>query len=794
MASSANIRAGAAYVELVLENNQFLRGLKMARARLLGFSKAITAVGKRLLTMGAVMSLPFIGGTKVFADFEEQMANVSTMLDEPAKHMDRFRQGIRDMSIDFGEGTDTLAKGLYDILSASIPAEHALDVLRVSAKAAKAGITDTGVAADAITTILNAYGLSASRAGDVSDLLFGIVKRGKTTFAELAPSIGLVATTAASAGVSLDELGAIIATMTRNGVRTENAITALNAIIGTFLNPTDDAAKYARKLGFELSSVTLKSIGLKGVFEKISKLPPDAISKLFPNKRAIRGILPALKNMKGFGTDMKVMNERAGLTEVAYQKMANTLSMAMARVKQGLIGVLSVIGEALAPTVKKASKLALAYIKQIIAWIKQNKKLVVTAAKIVGVIIAAGAGLIVLGAALKIAAVAIGVVIIVTKALIITFTIATHAAGFLLAAIGLLKVGLLALGGLLGALFAPAMLVKLAIVAIVVYILYATGVIGKVVSYLKEKFAQIAAFAVQAFKGIRDALAAGDLMLAVKIFWQTLKVGWLAGINELKKLWVGFKSWYQTTTAEIFYGAISIITDSWASLKTTWTNTVSFLLDVWNIFIKNLKTAWNASQSFLQKRWLDLMGLFDSSLDVDAAKKLVDAEAKMLEKEAQDELDNALKNSAAQTNKDKAAIEKERKDKQSMIEQQMGEDMKGIETENAEAMRESQKALKKAKEEWKKSIEEAKSKREASGTGDQSKISNIKDILKGVAPQLDSVKGKVEVAGSFYATSLLSLSAGGAAERTAKATEDIKKNTKKTNQILEKQSGDLTYE
>ena len=175
-------------------------------------------------------------------------------------------------------------------------------------------------------------------------------------------------------------------------------------------------------------------------------------------------------------------------------------------------------------------------------------------------------------------------------------------------------------------------------------------------------------------------------------------------------------------------------------------------------------------------------------------KKLVDAEAKMLEKEAQNELDNALKSSAAQTNKDKANIEKERKDKQSMIEQQMGEDMKGIETDNAEAMRKSREELEKAKQEWRKSIEEAKSKREASGTGDQSKISNIKDILKGVAPQLDSVKGKVGVAGSFYATSLLSLSAGGAAERTAKATEDIKKNTKKTNQILEKQSGELTYE
>ncbi len=44
-------------------------------------------------------------------------------------------------------------------------------------------------------------------------------------------------------------------------------------------------------------------------------------------------------------------------------------------------------------------------------------------------------------------------------------------------------------------------------------------------------------------------------------------------------------------------------------------------------------------------------------------------------------------------------------------------------------------------------------------------------------------KEKFEAAGSFYANSL-SLQAGGAAERTAKATETVAKNTKETNQLL----------
>ena len=125
-----------------------------------------------MLLASALFATPFVAGTKVFAAFEQQMANVATMLDHPAEHLERFRRGVRKMAIDFGETTEALAGGLYDILSASIAPEHALKVLGAAAKAAKAGITDTAMAADAITTVLNSYGLAAQYATSVSDLLF----------------------------------------------------------------------------------------------------------------------------------------------------------------------------------------------------------------------------------------------------------------------------------------------------------------------------------------------------------------------------------------------------------------------------------------------------------------------------------------------------------------------------------------------------------------------------------------------------------------------------------------------
>ena len=394
------VRAGKAYVELGI-SDKMAAGLRRASARLRAFAAGVQQIGRQLLRLGAVMAAPLAAGTKVFADFQERMAEVSTMLDEPERHMATFTHAVRQMSVQFGESTETLARGLYDILSASIAPAKALDVLAVSAKAARAGLTDTGVAADALTTVLNAYGLGAERAADVSDLLFSIVKRGKTRFGELAPSIGLVASTAASANVSLEELGAGIATLTRAGIRTENAVTAVNRVIASFLKPTKESADAARALGFQMNTATLASEGLAGVFQRISKLPKEAIAELFPNIRALRGVIPALQRLEGFLGDIQIMAGRAGATGIAYQKMTNTITHSMRQMGRAALNALSAIGEALADSAQDLAAWGREALGALADWIERNRGLVVSAAKLAATVLAAGAGLLLLGVAAR---------------------------------------------------------------------------------------------------------------------------------------------------------------------------------------------------------------------------------------------------------------------------------------------------------------------------------------------------------------------------------------------------------
>jgi len=775
MPTARGIRAGAAYVELYANDSRLVRGLKRAQARLRAFSASVREAGFRLVKLSAVFATPFIAGVKVFADFEQQMASVATMLDRPEKHMARFRKGIRDMAVEFGESTEALAGGLYDILSASVPAEKALDVLAVAARAAKAGLTDTKTAADAITTVLNAYGLSAENAGDVSDLLFSIVKRGKTTFAEIAPAIGMVATTAATAGVSLDELGSALATMTRNGVRTENAVTALNAIISAFLKPTDEAAEYARTLGFEMSSATIKSEGLAGVFARISKLPPDAISKLFPNVRALRGVLPALKNMEGFIEDMGAMGARAGATETAYARMTRSLSHSFRQLKQSALAALSVIGEALAEPMSKAAAAIKRWARNIRELVEKNKGLVIAAAKVVAIIGLVGGALVAAGAAGSMMAFVFGGIASIISA------VGT--------ALGML-------GSILAAILSPIGLVITGMAALAAYILYATGAGAKALGWLGEKFDILKETALKAWKGIGDALAAGDIALAAKVLWLSMKMEWTRGINFLEKAWLNFRNFFIKIGCDAWHGLLATVEVVWHALEVGWIETTAFLSKTWTRFTGWVAKAWHWVGKQLSKAWNWMRKQFDSSFDAEAANRAADEYYEAKKAQIERETGRKLAEREERRRRERERASRVHEGTMAEIGRENLRKHQELDAEYKRRLAENEADLAKARAEWDAAIAEAgrkrtEAEREAGGPGRPEEpkasapeiVEKLKAQLAGIATTIEGAAKKaldVDIVGTFSAEAAdrMGLSAN-VAERTAKATEETAKNTKR---------------
>lgn len=430
------VRHGRAFVELFADDTRLVHGLRKAEDKVRKFGQSVSAMGQGMLRAGAVMAAPLIASGKAFADFETQMKMVSTMLSDHDKFMDAYSAGIRKLAQDYGESTATLSKGLYDLLSASIDPAKAMGVLEVAVKAAKGGMTDTGVAADGLTSVLNAFGMSADQASHVADVMFATVKRGKLTFPDLAANIGKVAPMARAAGMSMEDMMAVIATMTRQGINTEEASTKL-------INILKKAPEDSQNILALVKRYMGKSLG--------------QIQEDFPEIRAASGIAALAGDIAGLTQDLELMQKAGGLAEEAFKKMTGGLGYEIKKVIETIKAAAVGVGEVLKPEVIAAAHAFKQMVVDAGEWIKQHQGVIITAAKVAATLIGIGASLIVIGK------VAVGV-----AALIKVFRLAVTAAHALNTAMVLLASNPIALyiGAIVavtGALFLGATAVSMAL-------------------------------------------------------------------------------------------------------------------------------------------------------------------------------------------------------------------------------------------------------------------------------------------------------------------------------------------
>ena len=291
-----------------------------------------------------------------FSKFETALAEVSTLIEGTPEQLGGITAAIQGVATGFGTDQVDAARAYYQIVSSGASAgAEANALLNASVKASVAGVTDIATAADGLTTALNAYGFTGEQAGLISDKLFQTVKAGKTTFGELASSIGKVAPLASQTGVSIDELTAGISEITLNGVSTSEAVTQLRGLIQTLIKPSGKAAAEAKRLGLEWNAAALQSKGLEGVLKDLAvKVGDDktALSTLIPT---IEGLQAALVLGKGgaeqYSGAIEAVANSAGSTEEAFLKMSNTLEFQGGRVTQTFSAITVSTGQAISEAI-----------------------------------------------------------------------------------------------------------------------------------------------------------------------------------------------------------------------------------------------------------------------------------------------------------------------------------------------------------------------------------------------------------------------------------------------------------
>ncbi|MDD3610472.1 MAG: phage tail tape measure protein, partial [Halothiobacillaceae bacterium] len=338
--AQAQLRAQERIRELRAETNGWADALGKVKVE-------VAAAGAALYGMGHTL----VAASRESAGFQTALAEISTLLDDVGD-MPALRRGIEQLSLEFGGDVQANSKALYDIISAGAEdATRAVETLRAANELAIGGVSDVSTAADGLTSVLNAYGEAAGNASTVSDAFFAAVKAGKTTVAELAGGIGQVAPLAYEAGVSLDELLASVATLTKGGVGTSEAMTQVRGALAGIIKPSGEAAALAESLGLEFSAIALKSKGFAEFLADVARATGGNVEKmstLFGSVEALGAVLALTgKGADDFGDILVAMGDKAGSTEQAVSKMMDAPAARAARLKQSMAAVERSFGDAL---------------------------------------------------------------------------------------------------------------------------------------------------------------------------------------------------------------------------------------------------------------------------------------------------------------------------------------------------------------------------------------------------------------------------------------------------------------
>ncbi len=452
----------------------------------------------------------------------------------------------------------------------------------------------------------------------------------------------------------------------------------------------------------------------------------------------------------------------------AAETFGDTLDDLWKVIKSGVFA----IGAALAPLLQDLATSAIRVAKVTADWVRQNKGLIVTVFKIAAGVAAAGAVLVMLGTLISGVGAAFGV------------------AASIITGIGTV---LGVLGTVIGALLSPIRLVSAAVIGLGAYLLYASGVGSEALQWLMDSFQALKDDALAAWQGIGDALAAGDLALAAKILWLTLKMEWQKGVAFLQEHWIAFKEFFLSIATDAFYGVVGLLIDAWAGLQVAWIETTTFMADAWTVFTSSLTKGWNTAQNFISKGVLRLMKLFDSNLDVDAASKILDEDFQKKNSETDRNAQRMIGERDRRRQDQRTLIEADRQGAQAEVGRMAEADRLARQQQNEADMQSSEDALQQARKEWEDAIAEADRKRqEVEASGDPARIKKAKTSLEGMDDLLSQVgQEKVSVKGTFNALGARGLASEGPAERTAKASEETAKNTKRL--LQEAQHGGLTF-
>lgn len=254
---ASGIKKGLSKIESITS-----QGLKVAAATISGVSVALTGVSTAAIKVGS--------------DFEAQMSRVKAISGATGEEFEKLKNQAIQLGADTAFSSTQAAEGMENLAAAGFATNEIIEAMPGLLDLAAASGEDLANSSDIAASTLRGFGLAASDAGHVADVLAENANRTNSSVAETGEAMKYIAPLARAVGISMEETAAAIGIMANAGIQGSQAGTTLRGAFSRLSKPTDDMQLAMDQLGISFYDSEGK---MKSLSKQVAMLK-DAMSDM----------------------------------------------------------------------------------------------------------------------------------------------------------------------------------------------------------------------------------------------------------------------------------------------------------------------------------------------------------------------------------------------------------------------------------------------------------------------------------------------------------------------------------
>ena len=324
---------------------------------------AVEGLNQLLVTIGIAAALKkiadaFVECSQAAAEFETNVAMVSTVADTTVLSAGELSAQISDLSMDTARNVNELADASYNAISAGVATEAAVATVGEASKLATAGFTSSSSALSVLTTTLNAYGLEASEVTNISDSLVTSQNLGVLTIDQMASSMGKAISTASAYSVDLYNLESGYISLTKAGISVEESTTYISSMFNELGSAGSNVATIiTEETGMSFGQLMNAGYTLADVLDIVYESAGrdgEAMMNLWGSAEAGKAANAIInQGLDTFNSNLEKLANSAGTTQAAYEAMTNTTAFSTERMENSFNNLSIAIGDDLNPVISQ---------------------------------------------------------------------------------------------------------------------------------------------------------------------------------------------------------------------------------------------------------------------------------------------------------------------------------------------------------------------------------------------------------------------------------------------------------